>query len=625
MKKILSSLAAILFSLSLFISPVSAKEGFVLEHYDIQIEVSEDGIYTVTETINARFHEKLHGIVLSIPQRYENVKWTINDQVINRNYTFPINNVEILSDHEAETSTEDNNLLIRLGSANSYVNQNEEYIVRYQVNSRDLKLDGIQSFYYNLVSSYWDTTIENVSFRITMPKSFDASKLSIYTNLNENQYKVQVVNNLITGQSLAPLYSREGFTIKLDLPDNYFTFAKPLDPTPYVTGISLFLLIVAIGLYMKFGVDEKVIVTVEFTAPNDISSAEVGYIQDGSIDDRDLISLLLDWANRGYLSIKETEEDALELTKLQDIDQRRPMYEKRMFQALFKKNNVITTKELNEKFYVHMTQAKQDLHSYFNQPENLIFTKTSGVLQVFLALVCTLPLAGLVAYQWYSWFYDGLGIFIGIVVLLLGLATCGTLCWLQLRWRSAKPGLRLGACIGVLVLMVILAVITLTITVMCNGSLLLVGLNFVILEILFLLCCFMGKRTSHGTLIYGRVLGLSDFIQTAEAERLVMLVKEDPHYFYSILPYAYAMGFTDLWAQHFKNLSIEPPTWYVGSGDLTTIMMIHHLNRSMNTLNQTMTSFHIEDNGSGRGGSFGGGGGGGFTGGGFGGSSGSGW
>lgn len=104
-----------------------------------------------------------------------------------------------------------------------------------------------------------------------------------------------------------------------------------------------------------------------------------------------------------------------------------------------------------------------------------------------------------------------------------------------------------------------------------------------------------------------------------------MLVEDDPTYFYSILPYAYALGLSDIWAEHFRGLTLEPPTWYYGPDGWTTWYMLSRLDRNMNSFQRAMTSAPVSSSSGPHGGSFGGGGGGGFTGGGFGGTSGSGW
>ena len=62
----------------------------------------------------------------------------------------------------------------------------------------------------------------------------------------------------------------------------------------------------------------------------------VGYVVDGSVDDKDVISLILYWADKGYLKMKEKGQKDMEFIKLKDIPDSEPRYQKTMFEALFK-------------------------------------------------------------------------------------------------------------------------------------------------------------------------------------------------------------------------------------------------------------------------------------------------
>jgi hypothetical protein len=51
-----------------------------------------------------------------------------------------------------------------------------------------------------------------------------------------------------------------------------------------------------------------VIPTVEFYPPPELTSADIGYIFDNQVDTKDITSLILYWASKGYLAIEETME-----------------------------------------------------------------------------------------------------------------------------------------------------------------------------------------------------------------------------------------------------------------------------------------------------------------------------
>ena len=69
------------------------------------------------------------------------------------------------------------------------------------------------------------------------------------------------------------------------------------------------------------------------------------------------------------------------------------------------------------------------------------------------------------------------------------------------------------------------------------------------------------RRTAYGAALTGRVLGFRNFLMAAERDRLRVLLKDSPDYFYDILPYAQVLGVTDQWARRFEGLTLPPPSW----------------------------------------------------------------
>ena len=139
--------------------------------------------------------------------------------------------------------------------------------------------------------------------------------------------------------------------------------------------------------------------------------------------------------------------------------------------------------------------------------------------------------------------------------------------------------------------------------------------------VMMILATQMRRRTERGAQWAGRILGLKHFIETVEADKLKMLVNDDPKYFYNVLPYAYVLGVSDKWAKQFESIAVEPPSWYYGyNGSVfTTIWFASMLSNTMYYTQQTMSATKESSGGGiGGGGGFGGGG---FSGGGGGGGS----
>ena len=79
----------------------------------------------------------------------------------------------------------------------------------------------------------------------------------------------------------------------------------------------------------------KIIPSIQYQPPQGMDGAVIGYIVDGSVDDKDVISLILYWADKGYLHEGKGAKD-MEFIKLKDIPDSEPRYQKTMFEALFR-------------------------------------------------------------------------------------------------------------------------------------------------------------------------------------------------------------------------------------------------------------------------------------------------
>jgi uncharacterized membrane protein len=142
--------------------------------------------------------------------------------------------------------------------------------------------------------------------------------------------------------------------------------------------------------------------------------------------------------------------------------------------------------------------------------------------------------------------------------------------------------------------------------------------------LIFIFGFFMPQRTQKGADTQIRILGLEEFIKTAETDRVKFYEKEN--IFEKILPYAIAFGIADRWAKACEGLYKTQPNWYQSSDP----NMLHHFNtyyflHTLNSFNSSMTSNMVAAPRSSASGGHSGFGGGGFSGGGFGGGGGSSW
>ena len=107
---------------------------------------------------------------------------------------------------------------------------------------------------------------------------------------------------------------------------------------------------------------------------------------------------------------------------------------------------------------------------------------------------------------------------------------------------------------------------------------------------IYVLSGAMEKRTTYGHDILEKMMGLKEFIETAEMDKLKTLSEENPSYFYNILPYAMVLGLDKKWAKKFEAITLEPPQWYYGSygRGFTSMLFYSNFNRCMTKTSTSM-------------------------------------
>ena len=276
---------------------------YVIDKYDINIIVNENNTFDITETITAYFNVSKHGILRTIP-----LKNTITrlDGTTSTNRT-QVTNVSV--DNEYTTSRENGNYKLQIGSANRTLTGEQKYVIKYTYNLGKDPAKNYDELYYNIIGNEWDTVIGNITFSITMPKGFDSSKLGFSSgnigSTDNSKVNYNVSRNKITGSYNDILGIGEALTIRCELPEGYFVGAKlDINITDYIMFIiPIVFLVISILLWFKYGRDEQVIETIEFYPPEGLNSLDVGFLYKGKAENKDITSLLIYLANKGYLKI----------------------------------------------------------------------------------------------------------------------------------------------------------------------------------------------------------------------------------------------------------------------------------------------------------------------------------
>lgn len=526
------------FSFSLFfllITSIFADAGYIIDNYNVDVKIDEKSIYSVEESIRVDFLQPRRGIYRVIPEVFNGREIKISD---------------IKTNAPTVAKDEGNYIYLRMGDPNRYITGIKDYIIKYRYNigwDRDSNFDEV---YYNLIGNDWDTDIKKVEFKIELPKKFDANRVNFtvgpYGSRDTEGVKWRVDGNTIVGYTTVTLKPKESVTIALPLPEGYFNFTEEKIIYFIFKGvlylIYLIIPLIAIGLLKKYRDKESVIQTVEFYPPDGLTPTEVGYYIDGIIHSKDLTSLIFYWANMGYLKINELKKSGIftsgefEIEFLKERLDSKKDFEKYMYNALsaYKNSeNRVNIRDLRNKFYKHIDKAAEILEIDLIMNKKTLYSSKS--LRAGNTMRTSILFIAAASFGYFYYF----GITQGVSTLIT--VICG----------------------------MVSALVTLAI----SGK--------------------IKSKTEYGMEIYGRILGFKRFLETAEKRKLELLLEENPSYFYNILPYTIVLGVSDIWADKFKDLVVEPPQWYGGSsvGDAFVLgMFMGSFNNSLSAFNDTMLS-----------------------------------
>ena len=450
-----------------------------------------------------------------------------------------------------------------------------------------------------------------------------------------------ITENVIEGRVSSTLSAFEGVTVAIPLDEGYFHNAQKSHEILW----QYILLVLPIGIFIcgiliwsAKGKKRQAFPIVEFYPPQGVTSADVGYLIDGVVDPYDITSLLVYWANGGYVHISETtsqrflgKKKNFIFTRLANLPNQTPKHEKMMFRDFFDcgDGTYVSTNDLKKEFYPTVFEMKKSIESSFeDKSDTRIFDKSnescSKVLRV-LAWLSLVPVNALLLNNELGVITNGTGGVLGEIGITIILALVVSL----ILFLSGAMVMNIFKTrVGVVNLIYLLAISSLIFGAVylyfCTKIILLGMVSVVGMFTLLYLSNKCQKRTDLGLWYEERLKGLKEFINATEFDRIQMLVDENPSYFYHVLPFAMVLGVTDKWVKGFEHIAVPPPSWYASQYDNGHFYLNQFTSELTDCIATTNINMNITPKSSGFGGS-GGSSDGGSVGGGSGGSSGESW
>ncbi len=485
----------------------------------------------------------------------------------------------------------------------------------------------------DVVGFGWTVPLHNVTVTMHFPEQAkieqsmisrfgekSASKAYSYERLSEDG-KTYVVKADVLDTYINDEYNEEvaeGIYVRFTLPQGTLkSFASTqffVEDTWKIFLIGFGGLALALVCALLFRKKREIITTVNVTAPDKMDPMKMGKLLDGNVDNEDVTSMIYYFAHKGYLTIDLSDEDDPAFTRLVEaLPEGATAYEKSLFDGLFKSGATVHTSDLREVFYKSVEKAKKQLLTPpMYEKKSIFLFLLGGLFALVMAFVLPFWLAKTRIGGGYTYILGFAFLLPVIVVWALAYIRENY----RYKWKKGKQALLFAAQVLIAVLFSLLFIFAFASHVMTRWE-------KVFLSAFIFLTCFVtlgviSRKESYVETL-GQILGFKDFILYTEADKIKVMLEENPTLYYKVLPYAQVLGVTDEWTDKFKGILLEPPKWCSG-GNMTVFDYII-INRILRT-SMLIAMMRPQAKGgsfvgrSGGGGGFGGFGGGGFGGGG---------
>lgn len=536
--------------------PVCVKGAdFEIITYDVEANFSVDRTSDINEKYNIYFINDINKIVRSIDKKIVTIRpdktkritnGIISDiNVLERNFTSTVKNnekiIEINSEFKKDTV--------------------EEVNIGYNYNFGKDTGVGYDELFFEIADGNFDATISGLTFKITLPKSFDSSKIkfaydSKYT-LGAADVTYSIEENTIIGTLNRSLPSGTKFQIYVELPDGYFAGA-----TDNYNYLMFLLLIFPIGTIIfafmclkKYKFRNNINIDISEEIPYNFSSAEIAYLYKGYLKEHDLMTILIDLANKGYIMFEELDDgyklgraNSFKMTKLKDYDLD-DAATKILFDKLFQTKDVIELSDIEYNLYDTLVEAKGTIDNKYNH-KKIFFQDISKnkMILAFLAIVSIIAINAYSIYLYTSsiWFIPVISAVLIFGIYILFIVNTNFL---------VKLLFGLGLMVGSMYVGIV--------PIFNEQKTLII---YIIGMLLILISVYIYKilpyRTKQGNEYLGKVYGFKAALDNLPIAELDNRLKENPNYFYEMYPYMYVMDDLELWITKCSNSIKKYPDWY---------------------------------------------------------------
>ena len=478
---------------------------FEVEDYNVVLDVDKDNKVDVTETVTINIpSSEYNGIYKSIPlwEEYYNKDNKKSKKKVS------ITNLRVIGEKYVLDKFNDK-IGIRIGSTRTNISQGlHTYTIKYRYNMGKDTNKNYDELIFNLFDHYDGTKINNMNVIVNMPKEFGSNIMFLKGNENITNNVNYKINGNSININVDDYLLDSSLTMNITLPDNYFVSGT------YNYGIlSILVCLITIGIsigsiisWRRYNTNTtRRVETVEFYAPDDLDSAQVGYIYGEDNIKKLTVSLIVSLASKDYVSIEELDKKKYNIVNIgKGKNNLKPLSitEQLVYQELFKNSDSNVLSEDN-RFPKVFNKVSASLESVLEKKINNNGTKR--IMNIISSLLIVSIILWMIAY-----------LFI----------------------KDLDPRFEI-----------------------------LYLISFIAIFITGFVSIFMNQKTDYGQIISAKVMGFRNYLMTAEKNQLDVMVDENPNYFYDILPYTYVLNISDKWISIFgkhnvPNIDINALNYY---------------------------------------------------------------
>ena len=385
--------------------------------------------------------------------------------------------------------------------------------------------------------------VEAFSFVINMPgKVVEPPRFSsVYRQTSiESVMPFIVEGNMITGETTVELQDHEGLTMYMmtsqEMFPNVSTYQRNGNPevVPMLifAGLALLYWLIFLHTLPLFHYKNAV-------PPSDITAGELGCRL--TLTGGDLTMMVLSWAQLGYILMEVNRSGRVILHKRMDMGNERNLFEIRIFSDLFGGHKAVDA--TGYRYAKLCRRVEKMVHG-----DKTMCKPGKGSMKVFRVLLCIVQLFCGICVAMNMTAILALQIILAIVLAVFGLISAWQI--QEIAYRTHLRGkLKVFIGLGLMLFWVILGLIA--------GQWVIPLCSVLGQFLMSYFAAYGGRRSDLNRHDAGNILGLRKYMKKMPKDDLQRLMKQNPDYFFDLVPYALAMGVLKPFARNFAGRKLQ--------------------------------------------------------------------